>query len=121
MSQPPQGVKISAYIFFAMAALTMLLTCFILVAFGLALADPSAFEDAGPEQMVGLVVSLCLVVLFTVLYAAVGYGLLKLQSWARIAAIVLAILSLCSFPLGTILGGIVLYLMFQQENVQAFS
>jgi hypothetical protein len=116
MSQPPQGVKISAYIFFAQAALTFLGVCALIGVAGLQIADTGA-----DESLVGIVFGLCIVFVFVLLYAGVGYGLLQLQSWSRIAAIVLAILSLCNFPIGTILGGIVLYFMFQQENAEAFS
>jgi hypothetical protein len=66
-------------------------------------------------------VGACFTLIFAILYGAVGYGLLQLRTWARIAAIILAILSLCSFPIGTILGGIVLFFMFQEETTQAFS
>jgi len=115
-SEAPQGVKISAYIFFGLGVLTLLGVCAIIAILGLGLASGD-IED----QMVGLGVGLCFTLLFTVLYGVTGYGLLKLQSWARIAAIVLAILSLCSIPIGTILGGVVLYFLFQQESTQAFS
>ncbi len=115
MLQPPQGVKISAYIFFALAVLNLLATCGLMAVIGL-----QAANDGAAEELAGVVIGLCFVVVFTALYAAVGYGLLKMQGWARIAAIVLAILSLCSFPIGTILGGVVLYFMFQQETTQAF-
>lgn len=114
-SQAPQGVKISAYLFFAAAVLNLLATCGLVIFIGIA---ASSGDD---ESIVGMAVGLCFVLLFTLLYGAVGYGLLKLQSWARIAAIVLAILSLCSFPIGTIIGGVVLYLLFQEEAQQAFS
>ena len=116
MSQPPQGVKIRAYIFFAQAALTLLATCALGVLAGLAVTDSGAAEN-----MIGMVVGFCIVLVFTVLYAGVGYSLLKMQPWSRIAAIVLAILCLCSFPIGTILGGVVLSFMFQPENIEAFS
>jgi hypothetical protein len=115
MLQPPQGVKISAYIFFALAALNLLVTCILMAVIGLGAANNGTAED-----LAGAAIGLCFVVVFIALYAAVGYGLLKMQGWARIAAIVLAILSLCSFPIGTILGGVVLYFMFQQETTQAF-
>jgi hypothetical protein len=115
-SNAPQGVKISAYIFFALGALTLLGFCALLVVLGLAASSGEA-----ADQAVGLGIGLCFTLIFAILYGAVGYGLMNLQSWARIAAIVLAILSLCSFPIGTILGGIVLYFMFQQDVQQAFS
>lgn len=115
-SEAPQGVKISGYIFLALGVLTLLGMCAFIALLGVGLASGDV-ED----QLAGLGVGLCFTILFTVLYGATGYGLLKLQSWARIAAIVLAILSLCSFPIGTILGGVVLYFMFQEEATQAFS
>lgn len=71
-------------------------------------------EVSGPGALAFLIV-------FLALYAGVGYGLLKMMKWARIAAIVLGVLALCSFPIGTAMGGYVLYLMFQEENKQAFA
>ena len=115
-SQAPQGVKISAYIFFALGVLYLLATCGLIAVLGIGLAGGEV-ED----QLVGLGVGTCFTLVFTVLYGVTGYGLLQMQSWSRIAAIVLAILSLCNIPLGTILGGVVLYFMFQQEATQAFS
>jgi hypothetical protein len=114
-SDAPQGVKISGYIFIGLAALNLLAFCGVGVFLGIA---ASGGDD---ENLITLGVALCLTLIFTALYVAVGYGLLKLQSWSRIAAIVLAILSLCSFPIGTILGGAVLYFMFQPEAQEAFS
>jgi len=116
--ETPQGVKISAYLFFAAAVLNLLFFCGALGAAGLLATspDPDAAGFAGLAVMVS-----CLSFLFIILYAAVGYGLLQVKSWARIAAIVLAILVLCNFPIGTIIGGIVLYFMFQEEAQQAFS
>ena len=117
-SETPQGVKISAYLFFATAVLYILSFCGALGVAGMFATSP----DSDAASVAGLVaVSACFLLLFTILYGAVGYGLLKLQSWARIAAIILAILALCSFPIGTIIGGIVLYFMFQEEAKQAFS
>ena len=115
-AEAPQGVKISAYLFFANAILTLLGFCGLLGFMGLILSEG---EDMSGAAVFGI--AACFLLLFVLLYAAVGYGLLQLQSWSRIAAIVLAILALCSFPLGTIIGGIVLYLLFQPEAQEAFS
>ncbi len=120
MLQPPQGVKISAYIFFGLAALTLLGACAFVAFIGLQMANPEAMDMEG-DGTVGFAIMSCFTLLFAILYGATGYGLLKLQGWARITAIILAILSLCSFPIGTILGGVVLYFMFQAENAQSFS
>lgn len=119
MSQPPQGVKISAYIMFGYTALLVLALCGLLVSAGLTAAS-GAEGDELVAGLLGPLIGVCVVVIFAAVYGFIGYSLLKLQSWARIAAIVLAILALCSFPIGTILGGIVLYFMFQPEVKQAF-
>jgi len=41
----------------------------------------------------------------------VGYGLRTLQPWVRIPAIILAVLGLLGFPIGTLINGYVLYLL----------
>ena len=115
-SETPQGVKISAYLFFATAVLYLLGFCGSLGFAGFVASQEDDLAGVGVFAFVA-----CFVLLFALLYGAVGYGLLQLKSWARISAIVLAILALCSFPIGTIIGGVVLYFMFQEEAQQAFS
>ena len=121
MTEVPQGVKISAYIFYAVAVIAVLGLCASVVSNGLAISAAGNNQDAMTSALIGLGVGGCVSILFTALYAFVGYSLMKLQKWARIAAIVLAVLALCGFPIGTILGGIVLYFMFQQETQRAFA
>ena len=50
-----------------------------------------------------------------------GYGLMKHYAWARILAIVLGILNLFNFPLGTALGAYTLWVLFTPEGQQLFS
>src|SRR5262245_48446021 len=45
----------------------------------------------------------------------VGIGLLKHRPWARIAGIVLSIMSLMAIPFGTIVGAYGLWVLFSQE------
>ena len=51
---------------------------------------------------------------------AAGFGLLKHKNWARVIAIVLAILSLILFPIGTLIGGYALWVMFNDETKTLF-
>jgi hypothetical protein len=46
-----------------------------------------------------------------------GYGLLTRRSWSRILGIILSILELFNFPLGTLLGIYGLYVLLNQETV----
>lgn len=49
-----------------------------------------------------------------------GVGLLKLQPWARIMALVLSVLNLPGFPFGTILGVYALYTLLDEDTQVLF-
>ena len=76
-----------------------------------------------PEAQVSLLASFGAVCFFLpgiIAYVAAGYGLLKYKSWARILAIILAILNLFLFPIGTALGIYTLVIMFNEETKALF-
>ena len=50
-----------------------------------------------------------------------GWGLLKLKSWARILTIVLSVLNLLNFPLGTVLGIYGLWVLLNKDTERLFS
>ena len=50
-----------------------------------------------------------------------GWGLLTLRPWARILMIVLAILGLFNFPVGTALGVYTLWVLFSNEGAALFN
>jgi hypothetical protein len=50
----------------------------------------------------------------------IGYGLYQLQPWSRIAGIVLSIVSLIWFPLGTALGVYGLWVLFSADGQRLF-
>ena len=47
-----------------------------------------------------------------------GIGLVKRQSWARILVLILSVLKLINFPLGTIVGVYSIWVLMQDEAVQ---
>jgi len=49
-----------------------------------------------------------------------GVGLLKYKSWARILAIILGIINLFGFPIGTALGIYTFWVLFNEETKQLF-
>ena len=57
---------------------------------------------------------------FGIARLVVGFGLLRMQSWARWAAVVLAILGLGGFPIGTAVGVLILIYLLGDEGRQAF-
>jgi hypothetical protein len=69
------------------------------------------------------VVGLCtggFLLLFGVPVALAGWGLLKKEYWARVLAMVLAILGLFLFPIGTIVGAYVLWVLTSQPAAAYF-
>ena len=50
-----------------------------------------------------------------------GFGLLKRREWARILAIVLGIIHLVGFPVGTAIGIYTLYILFNDETKRLFT
>lgn len=58
--------------------------------------------------------------LLGILYLFIGWGLWSMRPWARTAGIVIAIISLFAFPIGTIFGIIVLWYLFRPEIKAAF-
>jgi hypothetical protein len=95
-------------IFVAIGAFIFLL----LSGIGAASDDP----QAGPIlAIVGTSVGLLLVLLGLPGLAA-GYGLLTGQPWGRVLAIVIAILNLVNFPLGTLTGIYALWVLLPQPG-----
>ena len=45
-----------------------------------------------------------------------GWGLMKRKSWSRVLTIIMAILALPSFPIGTAIGVYALWVMFNEET-----
>jgi len=50
-----------------------------------------------------------------------GYGLLRRKAWGRVLAIVMGILNLINFPLGTAVGLYTLWVLFQERAADYFA
>ena len=102
----PTGVSILAVLYFIDGILTIVSGLLVASLFSF---FPALFLICGA---VGVVIGL--------LFFLVGWGLWTLQPWARTAAIILAILGLFNFPIGTVISIIVLIYLFQPEIKAAF-
>ena len=51
----------------------------------------------------------------------IGIGLIRLQPWARIAGLVISILSLMMIPFGTIVGVYGLWVLFNKDSERLFN
>ena len=55
------------------------------------------------------------------LSVAAGFGIGNRKNWGRLMAMALSALALMNFPLGTFLGGFVLYVLLDPETAAEFS
>ena len=76
----------------------------------------------GPVLEVLPIMSMCLyiTIIFGIIYLLVGVGLFTLKKWARILAIIFAIIGLLNVPIGTIISIIILVYLFKADVKAAF-
>lgn len=66
-------------------------------------------------------IAVAVTLLLSIPQILIGYGLIKLHLWARNIAGVLYAISLLAFPIGTVIGGAILYVLFSYEGKMIFS
>lgn len=89
---------------------------FIVAGGGALSGDREAMMISGA---VGIFV-LCLLLILSIPGYIAGFGLLKFHGWARILAIILAILNILSFPLGTALAIYTLWVLLSAQTAPLF-
>ena len=116
----PDGVTVIAIYEFLSAIPGVLGICAFV-----AIAIPATY--AGTEAQVGLPIGLLatgcgllLVALAALLSVIAGWGLLGMKGWARWLAIALAALGLLAFPIGTVIGALIIWYLLKDEVRQAF-
>ena len=87
---------------------------------GLTVINWPGLIPSARDSILASIGALCFFLPGVIAYVLAGYGLLKYKSWARILAIILAILNLILFPIGTALGIYTLVIMFNDEAEALF-
>ncbi len=118
-------VKVVAALFILSGALGVTAALISSALFGaLAVAGLPRFGDFPVGSLVlgltGLALTIALLVI-SVPSIICGWGLLTFRRWARILGIVLAVLTLFRFPLGTIFAVYALWVLFQRETETLFA
>lgn len=108
-------VKVVAWLWIANGILSILLAIAGLTAINWPGAIPGL-----KETLLATIGALCFFLPGIVAYLLAGYGLLHFRPWARILAIIMAILNLIFFPIGTTLGIYTLWVMFKRETKALF-
>jgi len=112
-----QHLKVVAALNIGLGVLGLLFAMIAFVLFagiGLLSGDP----DAAPVLTIIAVFAGGLFFIFSVPDIIGGIGLAKGQSWSRILVLILSVLKLINFPLGTIVGVYSLWVLMQDEAVQ---
>lgn len=116
-----QHIKILSILFYIFGALGLIAALFMLIG-GAGLATMIASQEATGDAAGAFAAGGCmtavavLVAIMSLPSILTGWGLSKGKSWARILTIILAILNLPGFPLGTALGVYALWVMFNDET-----
>ena len=119
-------VKVIAALFIIFGAIYALIA--LLAPLGMSLlaglisrsGDPDAPVAATVLGLAGIAVTV-IQGIRAVLNLVVGWGLMKLKPWARIAGIVMAALNVLSFPLGTAFGVYALVILFRKDTEALFA
>ncbi len=112
-------VPIVGWLLIVTNALFLLLAAFLfvlLVGIGVAIGDP---ETSRIFNIVGTSLAALLTVLGIPGIVA-GAGVLARRTWGRILAIVVAVLGLLNFPIGTIIGIYAIWVLLQEEGANYF-
>jgi len=121
-------VKVLGVLQIALGIMTLMGAAVLSVVFGLGASAVTAAANTDPDAAVALpfigITGLALVIFLIALALPgiiIGIGLLRLRPWARIAGIVLSILSLMMVPFGTIVGVYGLWVLFSKETERLFT
>ncbi|HEX7974045.1 MAG TPA: hypothetical protein VF498_06530 [Anaerolineales bacterium] len=118
-TQMETHVKVVGWLYIVLGGLGILAAALVfLIVFGSGLisGDRTAI---GVTFIVAAAVAVMLLVL-SVPGVIAGFGLLSFKPWARILALILGILNLPGFPLGTLLGIYTLYALVDEEGARLF-
>ena len=120
-------VKVLAWLYIVFGALGTLAALAVMTVFGIAGAASAASVGSDADALVALpligiagaaLVGFLLLVSLPGVFA--GIGLLKFRPWARVLTIVLSVLNLVNFPIGTALGIYGLWVMLSDEGAKLF-
>jgi hypothetical protein len=103
-------------VYHAVGVVIGFLVFFLLAGIGILSGEVRA---AGLMTFIGLAISIMLIALCAPGIIA-GIGILARKEWARILAVILAILHLLEFPFGTAFGGYALWVLFNPDAAAEF-
>jgi hypothetical protein len=116
----PEGVSLVALYFFAMSIPSLIAACCLLtgtITTGVSVQD---FQFGALAGITAMVIVLILAFGLGIILFITGVGLWGMRMWARWLAVAISILSLFAFPIGTVIGGVTIWYLFQENTKDAF-
>ena len=116
----PDGVTAIAVWFFVSAMLLLFMVC-MLVAIPISGVITEINNPIGEFWVIFTVTCGVIFILVSgILSVLAGWGLLQLKQWARWLAFVLAIFTLFAFPIGTVIGALIIWYLLKEDVREAF-
>ena len=117
----PDGVTAIAVWYFVEAFFTLMIAC-TLIAVPLFGEVFSEIRDSTGAFWVtfGITCAVVFVLLQAIALLLAGWGLVRMWQWARWLAFILAIFGLFAFPIGTVIGALIIWYLLKDEVREAF-
>jgi hypothetical protein len=116
----PGGVTAIAIYFFVDAFFTFFIACTLI-----AIPFSGLFSDIGDSTgyfwaTFGVTCLVVFVLLRAIALALAGWGLLGVKQWARWLSFAMAIITLFAFPIGTVIGALIIWYLLQEDVREVF-
>lgn len=116
----PDGVTVIAVWYFVEAFFLLVGVCSLL-----ALPVSGVFADIGDPTgefwaYFGVTCGVIWLLISGIALVLAGWGLLRMKQWARWLAFVLAIFGLFAFPIGTVIGAVIIWYLLKEDVREAF-
>ena len=126
MKKRSDGTTLISLYHFVSGFISLLATCGILTIpfiVGVSTAAANDPDGAAATAIVGVIMLVIgsVFLLIAVANIVIGWGLWRQREWARVGALALAVLRLLNVPLGTVIGGLIIWYLLQEEVKAEFS
>lgn len=113
---------LAAYHFFVGGFLAVLATAALVVPLAAVALGESVFLARLPGWFLGSSLLIVVAVLggIALIDLVLGWGLWQLKTWGRTGAMIFAVFSIPFIPIGTVAGGVILYVLLQDEIRELF-
>ncbi|MEZ4767533.1 MAG: hypothetical protein R2844_03800 [Caldilineales bacterium] len=113
---------VAAYYFFVGGIFALLAVAALVVPLAAVALGESEFLARLPGWFLGSTLLIVAVFLggLALIFLVFGWGLWQLRTWSRTGAMILAVFQIPFIPIGTVAGGVILYILLQDQVRELF-